>query len=47
VEILAHEIVIAESALPVVRRGLRRHALSRHGNGQAGQKKEQSAEQKQ
>jgi hypothetical protein len=52
VEILTHEIVIAESALPVVRRELRRHELVRHANGQSDQKKdqkkkEQPAEQKQ
>ncbi|HUB79886.1 MAG TPA: hypothetical protein VMB03_13860 [Bryobacteraceae bacterium] len=34
VEILAHEITIAESALPVVRRELRRHESARHANGQ-------------
>lgn len=34
VEILAHEIAIAESALPAVRRELRRHEAARHGNGQ-------------
>jgi hypothetical protein len=34
-EILAYEITIAESALPVVRRQLRRHELLRHSNGHA------------
>ena len=37
-EILAHEITIAESALPVVRRELRRHQVARHTNGLADQK---------
>jgi hypothetical protein len=52
VEILTHEIVIAESALPVVRRELRRHEQARHANGDQKKdqkkepKKEQSAEQK-
>lgn len=32
-EILGHEITIAESALPVVRRELRRHEMTRHSNG--------------
>jgi hypothetical protein len=43
VEILACEITIAESALPVVRRELRRHEMARHSNGQGDskQKKEQ------
>jgi hypothetical protein len=45
VEILAHEIAIAESALPVVRRELRRHEETRHrngnGNAQGDQKKQQ------
>jgi hypothetical protein len=31
VEILAHEITIAESTLPIVRRELRRHEQARHG----------------
>jgi hypothetical protein len=44
VDILAHEITIAESALPVVRRELRRHEAARHGNGQGDQK--QKKEQK-
>jgi hypothetical protein len=39
-EILSHEMTIVESALPVVRRELRRHELSRHSNGQ-GDKKQQ------
>ena len=34
VDILAHEISIAESTLPVVRRELRRHEMVRHRNGQ-------------
>jgi hypothetical protein len=38
VDILAHEITIAESALPVVRRELRRHEAARHGNAQGDQK---------
>jgi hypothetical protein len=41
VEILAHEIAIAESALPAVRRELRRHEAERHGNGQRDQKQSQ------
>ena len=44
-EILSHEITIVESALPVVRRELRRHELSRHSNGE-GEKKSQKAQQK-
>ncbi|HEX3748236.1 MAG TPA: hypothetical protein VHW09_30110 [Bryobacteraceae bacterium] len=40
VEILAHEIVIAESALPVVRRQLRRHETSRHVDAQGDQKQQ-------
>jgi hypothetical protein len=32
--VLAHEIAIAESALPVVRRELRRHEIAHHGNPQ-------------
>ncbi len=34
VEILAHEITIAESALRAVRHELRRHEVTRHGNRQ-------------
>ena len=34
VEILAHEITIAESALRAVRHELRRHEITRHGNRQ-------------
>jgi hypothetical protein len=44
VEILAHEITIAESALPVVRRELRRHELTRHANGQGDQKQKEKGE---
>jgi hypothetical protein len=44
VEILAHEITIAESALPVVRRELRRHEMTRHANGQADQKQKERGE---
>jgi hypothetical protein len=40
VEILAHEIAIAESALPVVRRELRRHEMARHANGRGDRQKE-------
>jgi hypothetical protein len=48
VEILAHEITIAESALPVVRRELRRHEMTRHANGQGDRKqqKEQGEKEK-
>ena len=46
VEILSHEITIAESALPVVRRELRRHELTRHANGQGEQKKEKGEKEK-
>jgi len=42
-EILGHEITIAESALPVVRRELRRHEVSRHTNGR-GDKSRESGE---
>jgi hypothetical protein len=38
VEILAHEIAIAESSLPAVRRELRRHEVARHSNGQGDKK---------
>ena len=41
VEILAHEIAIAESALPVVRRELRRHESTRHSNGAGDRKKKE------
>jgi hypothetical protein len=41
VEILAHEITIAESALPVVRRELRRHEVTRHANNGQGDQKQQ------
>ena len=44
-EILAHEIVIAESALPVVRRELRRHETARHGNNGQGDQKQEHKEQ--
>jgi hypothetical protein len=48
VEILACEITIAESALPVVRRELRRHEMSRHKNEQQkeGEKRPQSRDSK-
>ena len=45
-EILAHEITIAESALPVVRRELRRHEMTRHANGQGEHKKEKGEKEK-
>jgi len=45
VEILAHEITVAESALPVVRRELRRHELARHSGGQ-GDKSDKNDKQK-
>lgn len=38
-EILAHEITIAESALPTVRRELRRHEMGRHNHRQENEKK--------
>ena len=41
VEILAHEITIAELALPVVRRELRRHEMTRHADGQADRKQQE------
>ena len=44
-EILTHEITIAESALGAVRRELRRHERSRHGNPQE-KAKPQGQEQK-
>ena len=45
-EILAHEITIVESALPVVRRELRRHAVARHANGNGDQKDKGQKDQK-
>ena len=46
VEILAHEITIAESALPVVRRELRRHEMTRHADGQGEVKKDKGEKEK-
>lgn len=40
VEILSHEITIAESALRTVRRELRRHEAGKHGSAQANQNSE-------
>jgi len=40
VEILAHEIAIAESALPLVRREVRRHERARHRDGHGDRQKE-------
>jgi hypothetical protein len=41
VEIFSSEIAIAESALPVVRRELRRHQAARHAERQDNNKKDQ------
>jgi hypothetical protein len=40
VDVLAHEITIAESALPVVRREIRRHHVATHGDRQSNQKQQ-------
>ena len=45
-EILAHEITIAESALPVVRRELRRHEVLRHSNGKGEQRQQGQGQKK-
>ena len=46
VEILEHEIAIAEASLPAVRRELRRHELARHANGKGDRKPEGEKERK-
>jgi hypothetical protein len=38
VEVLSHEVTIAESTLGLVRREIRRHERSRHGDRQENQK---------
>jgi hypothetical protein len=46
IEMLAHEITIAESTLRTVRRELRRHELARHGNHQPEKKTQDKEQQK-